>query len=61
MGEMGGSVGDGPILHCGGNSIGNIIIKADPFVDGFFQRLINLIRKGGFHYPIVEYKTAEII
>ena len=61
VGEMGGAVFDGPVLHRVGHSIGDLVIQARAFVDGLFQRGIYIVRKSRFHDAVVKDLTAEII
>ena len=52
---------DRPVSHCLCHGVCHLIVQTHPFIDGIFQRLVNLLRKSGAHDSVVKHQTSEII
>ena len=61
VGKMGRAALNGPVLHRGGNCVGDVIIETRSFVNGLLERLVNIGGKHGFHHSVVKNETSEIV
>ena len=59
MREVGGSLGNGPVLHCRGNYFGNLRIKRGALLNGVAQGLVNRLGQHDPHDRVVEDIAAK--
>ena len=59
MGEVGGTLFDGPVLHDGGHGIGDAGIHAFAEFDGLVQGLVDILGQAFTHHLVGEHVTAE--
>ena len=59
VGEMGGALLNGPILHGVGHHAGHMGRQSSAFRHGFLQRLINALGQVGAHDLVVEHHTSK--
>ena len=61
MGKVGSTVGDCPVLHGSGNSVGYAGIQLRTLINGLAKRLINIRTQICFHDTVIKNQTAEIV
>ena len=55
------AAGNRPVLHCGGNRIGNADIQFRSFVNGLFERSVDLRGQSSFHYAVIKDQASEVV
>ena len=61
MGKVGSTVGDCPVLHGSGNSVGYAGIQLRTLINGLTKRLINIRAQICLHHAVIKDQTAKII
>ena len=61
MGIVGSTVLNSPILHCGGNRIGNTGIQLGTLIDGLTEGVVNIGIQPGLHHAVIKNQAAKII